>query len=115
MRLIHCNGDDNVTYENSQVAYDYFIEGGAENVDLIDGGDFNHLECASLAILAAKLWIDSMADLCEPTNLRDTEKINKNLIKTTDILGRQLKGNDNKILIKIYDDGSVQKVTTLQR
>ena len=115
MRLIHCNGDDNVTYENSQVAYDYFIEGGAENVDLIDGGDFNHLECASLAILAAKLWIDSMADLCEPTDLRDTEKINKNLIKTTDILGRQLKGNGNKILIKIYDDGSVQKVTTLQR
>ena len=56
-----------------------------------------------------------MADLCEPTDLRDTDKINKNLIKTTDILGRQLKGNSNRILIKIYDDGSVQKVTTLQR
>ncbi len=110
MRLLHCSGDDNVTYENAQVAYDYFIQNGVENVELIDGGNFTHLECASFAILAGKLWIDSMADLCEPTDLEETLNRKKELIRSVDILGRTIQYNKtNSTIIDIYDDGSHQK------
>ena len=64
MRLLHCNGDDNVTYQNAVVAYNSFIDSGAENVELIDGGNLNHEDCFGGAIIGAKLWIDSMADFC---------------------------------------------------
>jgi hypothetical protein len=110
MRLLHCNGDDNVTYENAQVAYDYFVENGADNVELIDGGNFTHLECASIAILAGKIWIDSMAELCEPTNLNESIKRKKELLKSIDILGRNINNyKQNNTIIDIYNDGTCQK------
>ena len=63
MRLIHCNGDDNVTYENSIIAYEYFLNGGATDVELWDGGSFDHTTCALFAIIGAKIWIDSLSEI----------------------------------------------------
>ena len=110
MMLFHCSGDDNVAYENSQIAYDYFIENGAENIQLEDLGNFNHTDCASFAILGAKIWIDTMADLCEPTSINESRAQSKEMIKQIDFLGRDIEKNTvNKNIISIYSDGSFQK------
>ncbi|MAQ70098.1 MAG: hypothetical protein CMD23_03275 [Flavobacteriales bacterium] len=115
MRLLHCNGDDNVTYENAQVAYDYFVKNGADNVELIDGGNFTHLECASIAILAGKIWIDSMAELCEPTNLNESITRKKEIVKSVDILGRNINNHkQNNTIIDIYSDGTHRKRLTIK-
>jgi len=34
---------------------------------------------------------------------------NKKLLKTTDLLGREIKGTKNEVLFYIYDDGTVEK------
>tara|TARA_B100000530_G_scaffold336622_1_gene291939 strand:+ start:1009 stop:2331 length:1323 start_codon:yes stop_codon:yes gene_type:complete len=115
MRLLHCSGDDNVTYENSQIAYDYFIKAGAENIELIDGGNFNHSDCAGIAILAGKVWIDTMADLCEPTNIDENIKKKKEIISHIDFLGRTVTTNIfNQNIITLYSDGSVEKKINLK-
>jgi hypothetical protein len=66
-------------HNNAEVAYNYFLENGAQNIELIDGGNFDHQECASIAIIGAKVWFDTMANLCEP-NVNISEKdINKKI------------------------------------
>ena len=114
MRILHCSGDDNVTYENAVIAYNAFLDGGAENVSLIDGGDFNHTECAGLAIVGGKVWIDSMANICKPEEVPITEidmGKNRNLIGIFDLLGRQLiqEQTHNQTVIYFYSDGSSEK------
>ena len=115
MLLLHCSGDDNVAYENSQIAYDYFSENDAPNVQLEDLGNFNHTQCASLAILSAKVWIDTMADLCEPTSISETINTDKKILRHIDFLGRDISQNTlNKNTIRIYSDGSFQKRFQIQ-
>ena len=110
LRLIHCNGDDNVTYENSVIAYDYFINGDAVDVELWDGGDFDHTTCAMFATIAAKTWIDSLSEICEPyiNDIANLSNVNKSLINVFDILGR-IANSENRLQIRIYDDGSTEK------
>ena len=109
MRLIHCNGDDNVAYENSIIAYDYFLAGGASDVELWDGGSFNHTACALGAIIVAKIWIDSLSDICDPynNNIVDFNTKDKLLMSVFDFLGRET--TSTGLNIEIYDDGSVEK------
>ena len=58
---MHCNADDNVPYENATMAHTAFIEAGnAEEITLIDGGNFNHNDCATFSVISAKLWFDTM-------------------------------------------------------
>ena len=116
MRLIHCSGDDNVTYENSEIAYNYFLETGAQNIELIDGGNLTHLQCASLAILSGKMWFDTIAELCQPLALPESSNLHstKELIYTIDLLGRKTHLNqNNKYIINKYSDGSHQKIIKL--
>jgi len=114
MRLLHCSGDDNVAYENSVIAYNTFLEAGAEDVSLVDGGNFGHVACASLAIIGGKIWIDSMAEICEPESV-DILDVNysktRKLIGIFDLLGRKQKNTqiNNQVLIYFYDDGTYEK------
>jgi hypothetical protein len=110
MRLLHCSGDDNVTYENSIMAYEYFINGGATDVELWDGGSFDHTTCAFFAIISAKIWIDTLSEICEPYNnsTLDLNKNNEILISVTDLLGKNPNKNEG-FQLHIYDDGSVEK------
>ncbi len=114
MNLLHCNGDDNIPYENSEIAYNFFIEGGATDVYLEDGGNFGHVACASLAIIGAKIWIDAMAEICEPesVDILDVNYAkNRKLIGIFDLLGRKQKNTktNNQVLIYFYDDGTYEK------
>ena len=63
VHLCHCNGDKDVAYQNSVVAYNSFINHGSTNVQLImplDGGD--HETCIIPAFTHAIKWFDSLKE-----------------------------------------------------
>lgn len=62
--MIHCNGDEVIPFEHSQIAYDAFVAAGSDSVFLSDAGAFGHSDCAESAILGAKIFIDSRAQFC---------------------------------------------------
>lgn len=65
VRIIHCSGDQVIPFENAQVAYDAFVAAGADSVELFDAGTaLDHQPCAELAIIGAKIYIDSRAKWC---------------------------------------------------
>jgi hypothetical protein len=41
--------------------------------------------------------------------MKKLKKRNNNLLKVTDLLGRETKGTKNAVLFYIYDDGTVEK------
>lgn len=114
MKLFHCNGDDNIPYENSEFVYNLWMEWGSENISLEDGGNFDHVACAQLAIIGSKLWIDSMSEICEPQSVGTLDFNNskqKKLKGVFDLLGRNVKNNktNKQVRIYFYDDGSYEK------
>ena len=54
---------------------------------------------------------DNIGDACDGIGINE-EKNNKNLITVVDILGRENynKNNEYKLLLMIFDDGSVEKI-----
>ena len=44
-----------------------------------------------------------------PSSIIENYKSNKELLKVTDLLGRETKGTKNEVLFYIYDDGTVEK------
>lgn len=60
MRLFYCEGDDQVTYRNSIIAYDAFVARGATNVELYHTDpNLNHGDCALPSLLNGKGWFDT--------------------------------------------------------
>ncbi|MEN9448358.1 MAG: hypothetical protein RJA25_1648 [Bacteroidota bacterium] len=57
MKLYHCSGDDNVFYDNSTYADSVFKARGA-NIELIDMGSSNHVDCAPLSLLMGVSWFN---------------------------------------------------------
>ena len=109
MRLIHCNGDDNVPYDNSVMAFDSFSMLASEELVLLDGGTFNHSECASFAIQSAKIFFDSLAEFCSSTFLLE-DSDERRLIRSFDSFGRIINPeNSGRFIFSIYDDGFVKK------
>jgi hypothetical protein len=56
-------------------------------------------------------FIDSLhyfSNNCSTTGIQEHTK-NKELLKVTDLLGRETKGTKNEVLFYIYDDGTVEK------
>jgi len=64
LRMYYCEGDDQVSYENSIVALDAFRAAGAPAVSAqridTDGNLLDHNDCAPNCLLAGKLWFDSL-------------------------------------------------------
>ena len=61
MRLFHCDADKHVDFGNAQVAYDYFQEQGATNVELVmplAGG--THETCVIVCLVQGKAWFDEL-------------------------------------------------------
>ncbi len=50
-RLFYCNADDQVSYLNTEVALENFLELGSTSVSAVDLGAFDHAGCAPLALL----------------------------------------------------------------
>jgi len=58
-------------------------------------------------------WVDIdpqhyFSNNCSATSVEE-QKIEKELLKVTDLLGRETKGTKNEVLFYIYDDGTVEK------
>jgi pimeloyl-ACP methyl ester carboxylesterase len=64
MKLIYCQGDDQVTYLNSENAFDSWTAAGAPQLQKQDLGDWDHQGCALIAILVARNYFDSIAVRC---------------------------------------------------
>ena len=59
MHLLYCGGDHTVVPENSIIAYNKFLENGAEDVTIANVNDaLNHSECALYAIFSSKIWFN---------------------------------------------------------
>lgn len=53
MKLFYCNGDDQVSFQNSVNTIEQFETNGALAVESVDIGDYDHSECAGFAMLGA--------------------------------------------------------------
>ena len=76
VHILHCSGDDQVTYANAVVADSAWRANGAPDVQVTDLGGGNHTDCVPLAVLAARGFlfpfnnqgIDIVVDYDEATN-----------------------------------------------
>lgn len=63
-RLYYCTGDEQVTYLNSEVAYNTWTNAGATSLQKRNFGSFGHFECAQYTVLDAKNFFDSLRIEC---------------------------------------------------
>lgn len=60
VQLCYCEGDEEVYYKNSIVAYEYMTKNGAKHISKRSVGDkFSHRQCADYAALYSKFYFDS--------------------------------------------------------
>jgi hypothetical protein len=62
IRMLYCEGDDQVSYLNSEKAYDTFIANGAENIEKVDFGIFTHSGCVQFCLLNGYNYFKSFRD-----------------------------------------------------
>ncbi len=60
LKLFYCFLDEQVYYENSEVAYDAYKANGAPNVQKRNFGNFNHSECLQYCMLEGIKSMDSL-------------------------------------------------------
>lgn len=110
MRLLHCNGDTDVSYDNAVMAFNAFSPFVTEELVLLDGGNLNHGDCALISIISAKLFFDTYANLCAQTVLNELNS-NQYLVNIFDIFGRPvIKQEPNTLFLKVHSNGNVDKV-----
>lgn len=61
IKLLYCEGDDQVTYLNSEIAYDTWTASGAPFVEKQDFGMLNHNDCALFTFLNTRQYFNSYA------------------------------------------------------
>ncbi|MBX2903168.1 MAG: T9SS type A sorting domain-containing protein [Chitinophagales bacterium] len=71
IRLFYCSGDEQVSPQNTVVAYNTWQAGGAPNLAKSDFGNLSHGNCAQLCFLAGKTFIDSLKQDCT-TGIKET-------------------------------------------
>ncbi len=60
VQFCYCKSDEEVTYENAIVAYDWMKKNGAKNIIKRNvGNTFSHHDCASYAAMYTKFYFDS--------------------------------------------------------
>jgi len=66
VRMLYCEGDGHVFYQNSIVALDTMVSLGSTTVSAQNiGSALDHSDCAFPALLSAKGWFDSLQWPCE--------------------------------------------------
>ncbi|MEO1628161.1 MAG: lipase family protein, partial [Bacteroidota bacterium] len=79
-RLTHCMGDDQVPFENSVVAKSSFESNGATQVELLDLGNSDHVDCARLALISGIAYFNRFYVGDNGIALADTT-----IVKATDL------------------------------
>lgn len=65
VRMYYCTEDEQVFYENALYTEEHMVNLGAENVEAVNLGAYDHGDCAGQAIFGATLWFQSQASICE--------------------------------------------------
>jgi len=71
LRMYYCTEDEQVFYQNALEAEAFMNENGAEQVEAINLGAYDHSDCAGQAIFGATLWFNSQATVCQPNAVED--------------------------------------------
>jgi hypothetical protein len=71
IKLFYCHGDEQVTYLNSERAYDSWTARGATKVEKQDLGNFTHGDCIQYAVLAATSYLLSLKEVCTGIEEKD--------------------------------------------
>lgn len=58
-RLYYCTEDEQVNYQNALVAEEAMINNGALDIEALNGGPYDHGECAGLAMLGGFFFFES--------------------------------------------------------
>lgn len=70
VRMVYCESDSHVFYQNSVVCRDAMLANGAINVQAVSAGAaFDHGDCAFPALLGSKNWFDTMKWPCALTSV----------------------------------------------
>ena len=77
------------------------VWGGRNNLDSTDNGIVYNSECI-------------LDNINTGVNYSHDHTANKQLLKVTDLLGREIQGTSNEVLFYIYDDGTVEKRITIE-
>jgi hypothetical protein len=56
LKIIYCEGDELVFFQNSIAAYNYFISAGSTSVSKQKAGTYSHEDCTLFALLAARTF-----------------------------------------------------------
>ena len=91
--------------------------GNNTQIQYFNAGDNPNLECISVddPVWSATFWGGNSASTyyywtdCPPPSSIQEHTTNKQLLKITDLLGRETKGKKNEPLLYLYDDGTVEK------
>lgn len=62
LRMYYCTEDEQVTYQNTLNALDWFEANGATNVSAENRGEWSHNDCVLPSLLYAKVWFDSLKE-----------------------------------------------------
>ena len=81
---------------------------------LLDGGNFNHAECALMSIISAKLYFDTLANFCINSDLMSPKPDKLEIIKSINALGQTDLDLKNKLIFEIDDNGNVRKCVYIQ-
>ena len=64
MQMYYCTLDEQVFYQNAEIALAHMEAAGAADVSAVNGGALDHSDCAGLAIFGATLWFSGLAPAC---------------------------------------------------
>lgn len=71
MRLYYCTGDQQVFHENSIFTQGVMTANGAEDVELMDMGDFGHVECAQPTLFNILFWFEELKQECAGVSVEE--------------------------------------------
>ncbi|MDX1909635.1 MAG: alpha/beta fold hydrolase [Bacteroidia bacterium] len=73
-RLVYCESDEIVPWQNAQTAYNTFVQRGAPSVSRVSAGTtFGHEACGAPSLILIKLWFDSFRTACTTAGLETPE------------------------------------------
>lgn len=109
-RLLYCQADDQVAFENSIIARDKMHENGADQVMAIDlNSDFDHTECVTPA---ATTFVFYLLVFANPTSDNNLAQVHFNLFPnpTSDGFQIHLKESIKDFNVEIYTMSGIQKM-----
>ena len=69
LKMYYCTEDEQVFYQNANVAEAWMNENGALNVSSSNGGPLDHGDCAGPAIFGGMLWMQDFSVECETNHV----------------------------------------------